>query len=196
MTTKFDLPAWRMDSEWRLSFDSLGNVPPLVLMFAGPVGDVARTVDTRDLKAFLTVKALREDMDKLEELERRAREELKKARQRQLRLQSETPAVAPQAPAPSEPATSDATAVDPAAAIPGSGIRPDAANSGTADPDLLRSVEEILAPPETLPDAAEVRTPVAAPQAVRSHPASPGTRPKIVQGRFRAGDIRQEPFAR
>ncbi len=197
VTTKLDLPAWRMDSEWRLSFNSLNNAPPLVLVFAGPVGDVARTVDTRDLKAFLTVKALQEDMEKLEELERRAREELEKARQRQLKLESESPAVAPQAPAPPEPVSplpSDAASVDPAAAKPESGIATEPDNSETADPDLLRSVEEILASPEPLPGEAEAQTPAAAPKAVRKR-APARKRPK----RFRVEDIRVlplEPLAR
>ncbi len=197
VTTKLDLPAWRMDSEWRLSFNSLNNAPPLVLVFAGPVGDVARTVDTRDLKAFLTVKALQEDMEKLEELERRAREELEKARQRQLKLESETPAVAPQAPAPPEPVNpepSDSANVDPAAAKPESGIGSEPTGAETADPDLLRSVEEILASPEPLPGESEAQTPAAAPKAVRKR-----TPARKRQKRFRVDDIRVlplEPLAR
>ncbi len=75
---KIDLPSWQYDSDWRLQLEKYPNAPPLKMVLEGRVGEMSRAFDNQDLKSFLTVKVLQEDMVKLEEQERRARELLAK----------------------------------------------------------------------------------------------------------------------
>ncbi len=75
---KIDLASWQYDSDWRLQLEKFPNAPPLRMVLEGRVGEMTRTFDNQDLKSFLTVKVLQEDMVKLEEQERRARELLAK----------------------------------------------------------------------------------------------------------------------
>ena len=77
VSTVVDLAAWRFDNEWQLAFDKISDAPAMTVSIAGPLGDGERSLDIRELKTFLTMKALNEDMIRLEEMERRAREQIR-----------------------------------------------------------------------------------------------------------------------
>jgi hypothetical protein len=77
VSTIIDLAAWRFDNEWQLSFAKISDAPAMTVSIAGPLGDGERSLDIRELKTFLTMKALNEDMIRLEEMERRAREQIR-----------------------------------------------------------------------------------------------------------------------
>src|SRR5690606_16965203 len=77
VSTAVDLAAWRFDNEWQLSFAKVSDAPAMTVSIAGPVGEAERSLGVRELKTFMTMKALNEDMIRVEEMERRAREQLR-----------------------------------------------------------------------------------------------------------------------
>ncbi len=89
-----DLNVFRLDNEWRFSFDDFPNSPPLLLLFTGPVNAPDRTFDAEGLREFLVVKTLQDSVNRLERLEEEARQ-----RQEQKRLNEQN--AQPGRPAPS-----------------------------------------------------------------------------------------------
>ena len=54
-----DLAKRRMDAEWRLRFADNPELPPLVVVYTGAPGALAKSIGTRDLVSFLTIRSLR-----------------------------------------------------------------------------------------------------------------------------------------
>ena len=96
ITSYISLPTLYLDSEWRLqtgaspAAPSAQALPPVKIVFAGPLADFGRiepVVDTRPLERFLQVVKLKKDVEKLEQLEQQI-EQLKEQK-KQLREEAE-----------------------------------------------------------------------------------------------------------
>jgi len=74
----FDLPAWRMDSEWTVSLKEYPNAPPLNVVLAGPVTEPHRSYDTKALQSFFVVKGLTAGVQKLEQIQRDEEERIRR----------------------------------------------------------------------------------------------------------------------
>ncbi|WP_141701330.1 AsmA-like C-terminal region-containing protein, partial [Methyloceanibacter methanicus] len=74
LETYVDLVGLKLDSEWqmRLTHAQFANVPPLTVVFAGPLdeaGTIAPAVGTAAIENKLTIDRLREDVERLESLD-------------------------------------------------------------------------------------------------------------------------------
>ena len=71
VSTLVDLHSMELDSEWMLmqgqSAEGEGEVPPVTLIFAGPVDAPRRQLDVNALTGYLTVRRIEEDVRRLEE---------------------------------------------------------------------------------------------------------------------------------
>ncbi len=70
-----DLTVFKLDNEWRFSFDKFPNSPPLVLLYTGLVNEPDRNFNAEALRGYLAVKALKDSVKRLEKIEE---EELKR----------------------------------------------------------------------------------------------------------------------
>jgi uncharacterized protein involved in outer membrane biogenesis len=69
-----ELASLRVDSEWAMRLSGGGNadVPPVSLVFAGPLSDagaITPTIDTAPVESFLTMRRMQEDVERLETLD-------------------------------------------------------------------------------------------------------------------------------
>jgi len=69
-----ELASLRVDSEWvmRLAGANSVDVPPVNIVFAGPLADagsIAPAIDTAPIEAYLTVRRMQEDVERLENLD-------------------------------------------------------------------------------------------------------------------------------
>ncbi len=69
-----ELASLRVDSEWamRLSGSADADVPPVSLVFAGPLSDagaITPAIDTSPVESFLTMRRMQEDVERLETLD-------------------------------------------------------------------------------------------------------------------------------
>jgi uncharacterized protein involved in outer membrane biogenesis len=71
-----DLTVFKLDNEWRFSFDDFPNSPPLLLLYTGPINAPDRTFNAEGLREFLVVKTLQEGVKRLEKLEEEERQRL------------------------------------------------------------------------------------------------------------------------
>ncbi|MDH3879464.1 MAG: AsmA family protein, partial [Desulfobacterales bacterium] len=74
LETYVDLVGLKLDSEWQMRLTSAqgANVPPLTVVFAGPLDDagtIAPTVGTAAIENKLTIDRLRDDVERLESLD-------------------------------------------------------------------------------------------------------------------------------
>jgi hypothetical protein len=68
-----ELASLRLDSEWVMRLQgSAANVPPVSLVFAGPLSNasqIAAIIDTGAIESYLTVRRMEEDVERLENLD-------------------------------------------------------------------------------------------------------------------------------
>jgi len=69
-----ELASLRLDSEWVMRLDGSrdADVPPVSLVFAGPLSDagaITPAIDTASIESFLTVRRMQEDVERLETLD-------------------------------------------------------------------------------------------------------------------------------
>lgn len=69
-----ELASLRVDSEWvmRLAGDKTAELPPVNIVFAGPladVGSISPAIDTAPIETYLTVRRMQEDVERLENLD-------------------------------------------------------------------------------------------------------------------------------
>jgi hypothetical protein len=69
-----ELASLKLDSEWALSLTSgnASDVPPVNLLFTGTLnnaGEIAPTIDTAAIEAYLTMRRMQEDVERLETLD-------------------------------------------------------------------------------------------------------------------------------
>ncbi len=71
-----DLTVFKLDNEWRFSFDDFPSSPPLLLLYTGAINAPDRTFDAEGLRGYLVVKTLQEGVKRLERLEEEERQRL------------------------------------------------------------------------------------------------------------------------
>jgi len=71
-----DLTVFKLDNEWRFSFDDFPNSPPLLLLYTGAINAPDRNFNAEGLRGFLVVKTLQEGVRRLEKLEEEERKRL------------------------------------------------------------------------------------------------------------------------
>ncbi len=69
-----ELASLRVDSEWvmRLAGDNSAELPPVNIVFAGPLADagsISPAIDTAPIETYLTVRRMQEDVERLENLD-------------------------------------------------------------------------------------------------------------------------------
>ena len=67
-----ELASLRLDSEWEMRLDGNADLPPVSLVFAGPLnnaGTISPSVDTAGIETFLTMRRMQEDVERLETLD-------------------------------------------------------------------------------------------------------------------------------
>lgn len=67
-----ELASLRLDSEWEMRLDGNADLPPVSLVFAGPLnnaGTISPAVDTEGVETFLTMRRMQEDVERLETLD-------------------------------------------------------------------------------------------------------------------------------
>jgi uncharacterized protein involved in outer membrane biogenesis len=67
-----ELASLRLDSEWEMRLDGNADLPPISLVFAGPLnnaGTISPSVDTAAVETFLTMRRMQEDVERLETLD-------------------------------------------------------------------------------------------------------------------------------
>jgi uncharacterized protein involved in outer membrane biogenesis len=67
-----ELASLRLDSEWEMRLDGNADLPPVSLVFAGPLnnaGTISPSVDTEGIETFLTMRRMQEDVERLETLD-------------------------------------------------------------------------------------------------------------------------------
>ena len=67
-----ELASLRLDSEWEMRLDGVADLPPVSLVFAGPLnnaGSISPSVDTEGIETFLTMRRMQEDVERLETLD-------------------------------------------------------------------------------------------------------------------------------
>jgi len=69
-----ELASLKLDSEWAVGLAGAGgkDVPPVTLVFTGPLnraGDIAPAIDTGAVEAYLTMRRMQEDVERLETLD-------------------------------------------------------------------------------------------------------------------------------
>ncbi len=67
-----ELASLRLDSEWEMRLDGNADLPPVSLVFAGPLnnaGAISPSVDTEGVETFLTMRRMQEDVERLETLD-------------------------------------------------------------------------------------------------------------------------------
>lgn len=71
-----DLTVFKLDNEWRFSFDDFPNSPPLLLLYTGSITAPDRNFNAEGLRGFLVIKTLQEGVKRLERLEEEERRRL------------------------------------------------------------------------------------------------------------------------
>ena len=171
-----ELASLKLDSEWALSLTGAGvkDMPPVSLVFTGALtkaGEIAPAIDTGAIEAYLTMRRMQEDVERLETLDMSGRTEPPAEPEAEaegvaITLPEESPLEAPPAPAelaePSSWTAETKTPEEPAA-------KP-SATSTTALPSALELLQEEEAEPVT-PAVVEPET-LPRPQAAPEAPAS------------------------
>lgn len=62
----FEPLSGKLDSEWRLTFSNLEGAPPLSVVIAGPLKSVRQSFDDRNLRAWIKLRSMRRQIDRLE----------------------------------------------------------------------------------------------------------------------------------
>jgi hypothetical protein len=160
-----ELASLKLDSEWAVGLTGAGakDVPPITLVFTGPLnraGEIAPAIDTGAIEAYLTMRRMQEDVERLETLDVSGRTPA---------AETETGGIATIAPEespletayPSEPELVDPSAWTPETETSKEPASPPSATSATSLPsalELLQGTEE--AEGETLtPATAKPETP-------------------------------------
>jgi len=91
-----DLTVFKLDNEWRFSFDDFPNSPPLSLLYTGAVNAPERNFNAEGLREYLAVRALQESVKRLEKLEEEERRR-SIAEQSDVRIKQADPATLPPA---------------------------------------------------------------------------------------------------
>jgi uncharacterized protein involved in outer membrane biogenesis len=191
-----ELASLKLDSEWALALtgSAVKDVPPVSLVFSGPLtraGEIAPAIDTGAIEAYLTMRRMQEDVERLETLDVSGRTESAAAEgdgtdvtlPDQVPLESaasaepelvdpsdwtaETDAPAPQKPAPS-PSTASATNLPSALELLGATEDDEPVTPAAAKPQALPGMVTPKAPSSVnaagTPEPATEPAPQSAPQ--------------------------------
>ena len=168
-----ELASLKLDSEWVMSLSGLGSkdVPPVSLLFTGALnkaGEITPAIDTAAIEAYLTMRRMQEDVERLETLDVSGR-----TPERSDAAPEETTSAVPEEPA--EPLSDTAPMPEPepleqssptAATEPPNQAIPQSSPSAKASPSAIELLQEAWQTEPVIPGAA--------PKPAEAMPTPPG----------------------